>query len=114
MAGSSVTVGNLAALTIGGDNGSTTFAGRISGGGGLTKTGSGTFTLSGANTYTGLTNIVAGTLQIGIGGSGKGLASFTVGDSGTLAFNHADALTFSGAITGSGGLDPRQVRAPSA
>lgn len=57
-----------ASLTTGGDNTSTTFAGEISGTGGLTKTGSGTFTLTGGSTYTGPTRIDGGVLSIGSGG----------------------------------------------
>ncbi len=49
----------------GNDNTNTTFSGGISGSGGLTKIGSGTFTLSGASSYIGATTINAGTLQAG-------------------------------------------------
>lgn len=42
-----------------------TLAGTIGGIGGLTKTGAGTLTMSGASTYTGATNVNAGTLQAG-------------------------------------------------
>jgi len=59
-----VTLG-AATLTTGGDNTSTTFAGVISGTGGVIKTGSGTQTLSGVNTYTGATTVSAGTLALG-------------------------------------------------
>ena len=52
------------ALSIGNNNTSTTYSGIISGGGSLTKIGSGTLTLSGANTYTGNTTISAGTLAL--------------------------------------------------
>ncbi len=61
------------ALTTGGDNSSTTYSGTISGSGGLTKQGSGVFTLSGANTYGGATNINAGTLQAGAANTLPGL-----------------------------------------
>jgi autotransporter-associated beta strand protein len=40
----------------------------ISGAGGLIKVGLGTFTLTGANTYTGTTSVSAGTLTLGSSG----------------------------------------------
>ncbi|ADB17731.1 autotransporter-associated beta strand repeat protein [Pirellula staleyi DSM 6068] len=50
-------------LTVGGGNiASANFGGVISGSGGVTKVGSGTQTFSGANNYTGITNISAGIL----------------------------------------------------
>ncbi len=57
-----------------------------------------------ANTYTGPTNITAGSLQIGSGGSGETLASLSIGDSGTLIFNHTDSFTYPGPISGPGSL----------
>ncbi|MEI6240943.1 MAG: autotransporter-associated beta strand repeat-containing protein [Planctomycetia bacterium] len=51
------------ALTVGGNNASTTYAGALSGSGSLTKTGSGTLTLSGSNTYSGVTTASGGVLQ---------------------------------------------------
>ena len=42
-----------------------TYAGVVSGGGNFTKTGSDTLTLSGSNTYTGLTDVQSGTLVTG-------------------------------------------------
>lgn len=62
VAGSSVTTGG-AALTVGGNNISTRFAGNISGGGSLTKVGTGTLSLLGAVGTTGGTTVSAGTLH---------------------------------------------------
>jgi filamentous hemagglutinin family protein len=53
-------------LTTGGNNSSTTYSGIISDGGDLIKEGTGTFTLTGNNNYTGSTVINAGTLRMGI------------------------------------------------
>ena len=52
-------------LTVGG-SGTSSYDGIISGTGGLTKTGAGTVILNAANTYTGPTRIVAGTLIPGV------------------------------------------------
>jgi outer membrane autotransporter protein len=61
--GGGVTLGS-ATLNSGNDGTSTTFSGEIGGTGGLTKTGSGTFFLTGASGYTGPTNINAGVLDV--------------------------------------------------
>ena len=47
-------------LTAGGDNTSTTYAGVIGGGGNVSKAGTGTWTLTGANNYTGTTTVNGG------------------------------------------------------
>ena len=72
----------------------------------LTKLGTGTLTLTGANTYGGGTTISAGTLQIGNGGT-AGSITGNVTDNGMLSFNRADALTYAGIISGSGGFEQR-------
>jgi outer membrane autotransporter protein len=132
-------------LTVGGNNLSTTVSGVISDcgptgfecsggsdatGGGLTKIGSGTLTLSGANTYTGPTMVNAGTLQAGAVNAFSSASAFTVASGATLdlaGFNQTigslagagsvtlgaatlttngdgSDTTFSGTITGSGRL----------
>jgi autotransporter-associated beta strand protein len=52
------------ALTVGGNSGSTTFSGVLSGSGSLTKVGNGALTLSGPNTYSGTNLVSAGKLTI--------------------------------------------------
>ena len=59
----SVTLGTATLIT-GDDNTGTDFSGVISGGGSLTKVGTGTLTLTGLNTYDGITAINAGVLSI--------------------------------------------------
>lgn len=78
-------------------------AAELAGAGGLQKVGSGTLTLTAANSYAGGTVIEAGTLQLGDGGSGGSIAGDVVND-GMLAFNRADTLTFTGTISGGGAI----------
>ncbi|MGO7837462.1 autotransporter outer membrane beta-barrel domain-containing protein [Rhizobium johnstonii] len=59
-----VEVANNAILSVGAGDSSTTFDGEISGQGGLTKAGTGTFILSSRQSYTGATTVSAGTLQL--------------------------------------------------
>ena len=58
----------------------------------VTKYGSGSLTLSGANTYTGATVVNGGTLQMNSFNSSS--ASVTVNNGGTLVLNFADALGY--------------------
>ncbi len=87
-------------LTLGGNNASTNFYGVISDksatdNGSLTKVGTGTFTLSGINTYTGPTAVNAGTLRVN--GSLRGTGAVSVG--GPTATG-APILSGSGTIAG--------------
>jgi autotransporter-associated beta strand protein len=77
--------------------------GVISGNGALAKAGSGTLTLTGANTYSGGTTITSGTVQIGDGGTSGSIVGDVVND-GVLIFNRSDAMSFAGAISGNGKL----------
>lgn len=82
--GSQVLLGS-GTLTVGNDNTTTKFSGAISGtGGNLTKVGNGVFTLAGISTYSGTTNVAAGTLRLA-SGSGLGNTAIFVGPSAKLA-----------------------------
>ena len=109
---------------------SATLGGTISGTGTLTKLGNGTLTLSGASTYSGATAVNAGTLRAGATNAFASGSAFTVGSGATLnlaSFNQTigslagagavtlgaatltpgndnTSTTFSGAISGTGGL----------
>jgi autotransporter-associated beta strand protein len=92
-----VNLGSLT-LTVGANNLSTTFSGIIQDGdlgtgGSLTKIGTGTLTLSGANIYTGTTTVTAGTLLVsnrhnsGTGTGAVNVNTGTLGGRGTIAGN---------------------------
>ncbi|OEZ29317.1 hypothetical protein AO062_18165 [Variovorax boronicumulans] len=102
-----------------------TLSGAISGGGFITKQGTGTLTLSGANTYTGATNVAQGTLKAGAvntlsaasahsvaTGATLDLAGFnqtvaSLANSGTVSLAGATAgttLTVKGAYVGNNGV----------
>ena len=96
------------AITVGSLDTDTTVSGVIRDGGGaggtggsLVKVGSGTLTLSGANSYTGGTTISGGALQLGDGGASGGIVG-DVQNNGALVFNRSDEFTFDGVISGGG------------
>src|SRR5919201_1253234 len=104
-------------LTVGGNNLSTTVSGVISDcgdsgsdcsnagatGGGLIKVGTGTLTLSGANTYTGPTAVNAGTLQAGAVNAFSSASAFMIARGATLdlaGFNQTiGSLAGAGSVT---------------
>jgi len=78
------------ALTVGGNNASTTFSGNLSdlnGGGSLTKTGTGLLLLSGENSYGGGTTVSSGTLEVASSSALPDGTSLTVGAGGTFIFD---------------------------
>ncbi|WP_297800712.1 autotransporter-associated beta strand repeat-containing protein [uncultured Brevundimonas sp.] len=79
------------------------FRGVINGIGSITKSGNGTLTLLGNNTYTGNTVINAGALAIGNGGTTGAIAS-SIETNSLVTFNRSDNYTFTGGIYGTGSL----------
>ena len=94
LSGGGLTGGNVALgsaiLTLRADNTSSTYAGIVSGTGGLTKIGTGTLTLNGANLYTGTTLISQGKLvvngngMLGAPGAGYIRVGNTTGQAGAM------------------------------
>ncbi|HEY1381796.1 MAG TPA: autotransporter-associated beta strand repeat-containing protein [Gemmataceae bacterium] len=109
LSGAAGTVNNnsplAATLTVGTDNTSTTFGGTIVDGStgalGLTKVGTGTLTLTGANTYSGGTTINSGTLSVA-GDAALGTGPVTIG-SAFATLNYTGTGTTAKSFTLGGG-----------
>ena len=89
------------ALTVGGNNASTTYAAVLSGSGSLTKTGAGQLTLSASNSYSGNTSVNAGTLTLG-NANALGTGTTTVSNGATLNLNGQGIGTRPVIISGTG------------
>lgn len=113
MGGSSVN-GRFVNWQVGALNTDSEYAGVIANSAGvarLYKVGIGKLTLSGANTYTGDTQVNAGTLAIGNGGATGSLAATNtiVASGATLAFNRDNSAvsTYAGILSGAGSVVKR-------
>jgi fibronectin-binding autotransporter adhesin len=80
-------------------------SGIISGNGTLQQSGAGTAILTGANTYTGITTISAGTLQVGNSAAAGSLGTGNVVNNAILAFNRTDAVAVANQISGTGAVN---------
>jgi fibronectin-binding autotransporter adhesin len=78
-----------------------TYAGNMTGGGRVVVSGTGPFTFSGVNSYTGGTTIDSGSTLIGTTRSLQG----SIFDSGTVQFNQTTSGTYAGVISGTGGVE---------
>jgi autotransporter-associated beta strand protein len=82
-----------------------TISGQVTGGGSLTKIGTGNLTLSGNNTYSGNTTISAGRIEIAATGRlGAGTYAGNISNNATLVYSGTNAQTLSGIISGTGAL----------
>lgn len=88
-------------LTVGSNSTSTSYSGILSGSGSLTKVGSGMLTLTGANSYTGVTTINGGT--VALSGSGKiGTGSLVMTNSSVLDIGGGTATIGNAGAAGTG------------
>ncbi|KQT64008.1 MULTISPECIES: autotransporter domain-containing protein [unclassified Aureimonas] len=92
-------------LTVGANDRSTLFGGRIEGDGSLVKIGAGTLELAGENDYRGDTLVSAGTLS----GSSRSIKG-SIANAGTVVLTEDSAATLTGTIGGLGGEAGEMVK----
>ncbi|MDY0167751.1 MAG: LamG-like jellyroll fold domain-containing protein, partial [Thermoguttaceae bacterium] len=83
--------------------GSVTISSVLAGSGGFTKSGNGTLTLTGVNTYSGGTTIGGGTLTLSSQGS-LGTGDVEVEAAGTLRFSRSGTTYFDNSVSGAGAI----------
>jgi fibronectin-binding autotransporter adhesin len=71
----------------------------------LTKGGTGTLVVVNSNTYSGLTLIVGGALQVGTNGITGSLGGGAISNNATLIFNRSDVVNITNIISGAGTLE---------
>ena len=103
ISGSATATLTTTAWTEGALNTTATYAGIITGNS-VTKVGTGTWILTGNNTYSGTTTISGGALQIGAGGNSGTLGTGNVTDNASLIFNLYTNAIYANSISGSGSL----------
>jgi autotransporter-associated beta strand protein len=102
LSGGTLSIGSTFILTATNDAADTaTISTMLSGAGGLTKTGAGSVTLSGTNTYTGATSVSAGTLAVSGGDAISSNSSVTVASGATLALSNNETI---GSLSGAGAV----------
>lgn len=79
-------------------------SGAITGACKITKSGTGTTTISTNNTHSGGTDVLGGTLNVGSGGTSGSLGTGAILVDGNLTFNRSDTVTLTNVIDGSGTL----------
>ena len=100
-----VSLGTGGSLGVGLNNGSSEFDGAITGSGGLTQGGTGTFTLAGGGvSFSGTTTVSSGSLQLG-NATTDGSVPGSIVDNGNVIFNdNGAAQVVNNAISGSGNV----------
>jgi autotransporter-associated beta strand protein len=71
----------------------------------FTKLGTGNLILTGTNTYSGITTISAGSIQIGNGGTTGTIGTGGITNNSSLIYNRTNDYTISGEISGTGSLN---------
>jgi autotransporter-associated beta strand protein len=105
MTGHAIGVGAQTVTVFNARSGTLMNLGEFNGGATVVKSGSGTLTLAGTNTYSGATAISAGTLVLGEGFQlNGGYAAGDIANGAALVYSNSLSQTLSGVISGSGAL----------